>query len=222
MLGPEVRRDGDEMRAVLGDVGLAHRLGGRRPLRVARGLLEPGADEVVAHGAELARRAFGVAAVHRVDQRHDRLDEAHAGRRVQPMHRDQRKQRRPAPRHRPVRMHQRVQLRLVAGPRRRHLDRGDGVLDQRIEQVLLARKVVVDAHCLAAQALAEPPRAEGGEAACVDEGQRRLHDRLAAQRRGPARRRHGRMPCGIASLLRRRHGLQAYAVRLNLGTRLTP
>ena len=205
MLGPEVRRDGDEMRAVLGDVGLAHRLGGRRPLRVARGLLEPGADEVVAHGAELARRAFGVAAVHRVDQRHDRLDEANAGRRVQPMHRDQRKQRRPAPRHGPVGMHQRAQPRLVVGPRRRHLDRGDGVLDQRIEQVLLARKVMVDAHRLAAQALAEPPRAEGREAAFVHERQRRLHDHLAVQRRGAPRRRSGRPPRRRALLPRRRH-----------------
>jgi hypothetical protein len=78
-------------------------------------------------------------------------------------------------------------------PGQRHLDRRERMVDQRIEQVLLAREVVVNAHRLAAEALAEPARAEAGELVVLDQLQRRVDDALARERlrrtAAPARRR---------------------------------
>ena len=71
--------------------------------------------------------------------------------------------------------------RLEVGSRLGHDDAGDRVLDERVEEMALAREVVVDAHRLAAEALAELARAERREALLLDDRERGIDDALGRQ-----------------------------------------
>jgi hypothetical protein len=111
-----------------------------------------------------------------------RFDETHAGGRVVPMQRDQREQPRKAVRHRAVVVAQAAQASFGIEPRMIR-DRRHRVIHQRVEQVLLAREMVIDAHRLDAEALAQLARRKAREARVVDQRQRGQDDALARQRR---------------------------------------
>jgi hypothetical protein len=168
----EIAGRGHQARALAGDEGVVDRFGRRRAARIAGRLLQAGSGEVVAHDAKVPRRQLVVAGL-RVDETKDRLDEADAGGHVEPVHGDQRKERPPAPHHRPVRVERLAHPRLEIRPGPGNDDARDRVLDEGVEQVLLAREVVMDAHRLAAEALAEPARRQAGERRLADEGRGR-------------------------------------------------
>ena len=116
--------------------------------------------------------------------RQNTLDECHAGRCIEPVHRDVRKQRRVAVRHRPVGMHCRAQP-----LQRRHgelgpFEAGDHAVDQCVEQVLLAREVVVDAHCLTAEALAQTARRQLRQPVLSDHRQGGIKDAIRRESLG--------------------------------------
>ncbi len=73
----------------------------------------------------------------------------------------------PAPHHRPVRVERLAYPRLEIRPGLGNDDAGERVLDEGVEQVLLAREMVVDAHRLAAVAGTEPPRRQAAERCLV-------------------------------------------------------
>ncbi len=135
----------------------------------------------------MARRQFGVGD-QRADDLEDPVDRRDPERGVEAMHREQRIEGRMAARHVAVRPGDRAHpVRGIQGGIRK-FDRAEHPVDHRVEQVLLAREVVVEAHRLAAQPLAEASGAEGAEPEVADERKRRVDDALAAERQDDRRR----------------------------------
>jgi hypothetical protein len=68
-------------------------------------------------------------------------------------------------------------------PRRCHARLAEHQIDEGIHQMRLAREVVIDAHGLAAEFVAEPACAQRRQPLAVDQDQRRRRDPFPRQRR---------------------------------------
>jgi hypothetical protein len=77
-----------------------------------------------------------------------------------------------------------AQGRLPVPTGRGHVDLAEDDLDHAVEEVVLARDVVVERHRLDAELLREPAHRQGPEAAFVCDGDRGTQHPLAAQ--GPS------------------------------------
>jgi hypothetical protein len=159
----EYRRRRGQARALAHDEFVRCRLRRRGSRCVARRFVERRADDVVAEHAEgLCGKA--VVGNRRMEVPQDPLDEGYACGRVEPMQRDVVEQPRVTVRHRAVFAAEERHPRDRIGGGVRLPDARNGVLDDRVQKVLLAGVVVVDAHRLAPQRRGQPTRGEPGKA----------------------------------------------------------
>jgi hypothetical protein len=81
----------------------------------------------------------------------------------------------------PERVHHLPQTRDRIGARRSRGDLPDHVIDDRVEQMRLAREIVVNAHRLATEESAEAAKAEIGESVAIDQCKSGSNNPLAIQ-----------------------------------------
>ena len=179
--GPASRTNGSVGIHVLG----RHHLHRGRALGIAVGLVERGADNIIAENAELMRRSLGREPGLRgrspIDpvQHRQALGRVHAGA-------GRGTGRTPGAR-RPMRRISRATNSSLSRNGRPSGGSGhpaDRAIDHRVHQMRLGREVVVDAHRLAAQLLPELADRERGQALGLDQVKRRVDD---AARRSIAR-----------------------------------
>ena len=139
---------------------------------------------------------------------HHLVDHAHAGRRVEAMGRKQLEKLGMAMGERAERVHHLPQPCDRVARRRSRREFDDHMVDECVEQMCLARKIVVHAHRLAAERGPESADTERREPVLLDHRQRSSHNPR------PSEGRRGRVP----ATLRRRWGAAHWAMRLNYGS----